>query len=82
MDIKMNCLSPKILEETNRINEIKIKILEERKYVEKDNAESSGVEFKPNAEIDLDDALHPGNMDWSFDKPSAPHTTVYIFNTD
>ena len=31
---------------------------------EKDNAESIEVEFKPNAEIDLDDALHPGNMDW------------------
>ena len=49
---------------------------------EKGNAESSEVEFKPNAEIDLDDALHPGNMDWSFDKPSVPHTIVYIFNTD
>ena len=49
---------------------------------EKDNAESSEVEFKPTAEIDLDDALHPGNMDWSFDKPSVPHTIVYIFNTD
>ena len=30
--------------------------------------------------IDLDNTLYPENMDWSYDKPSVPHTVVYIFN--
>ena len=29
--------------------------------------------------IDLDNTLHPENMDWSYDRPSVPHTVVYIF---
>ena len=39
-------------------------------------------DFEPNGEIDLDDYLYPLCMDWSFDKPIAPHIVVYVFNTD
>ena len=38
--------------------------------------------FQPNGEIDLDDSLYPAEMDWGFDKPDVPHTTVYIFNKE
>ena len=40
------------------------------------------TEFKPNGEIDLDYSLYPAGMDWGFDKPDVPHTTVYIFNKE
>ena len=36
----------------------------------------------PPAEIDLDGALYPGGMDWSFYKPQCPYTPVYIFNKE
>ena len=38
--------------------------------------------FVPNGEIDLDDALYPRDLDWSFDKPDVPYDTIYIFNRE
>ena len=44
------------------------------------NGKNENNDFEPKCEIDLDDYLYPLCMDWSFDKPIAPHIVVYIFN--
>ena len=46
------------------------------------NNTNSTAHFEPNGEIDLDGSLYPRGMDWGFDKPDVPHTTVYIFNKE